>query len=195
MNKLLSVLAAGLLATSSVAVSAEGASGTEKPGAMAGELISLTATVEAIDLEKRLVTLKGPEGNTVTLEVGEQARNLSQVKVGDQVQADYYESVALYAQKPDGSLPAAAEMAAVERAPAGEKPGIAAVDSRIITATVESIDLEKRTVALWRWPCESRRRVSTGVCRYLQSPTSEWRGWISKTSAGAVSSGVSPASG
>jgi Cu/Ag efflux protein CusF len=137
-----------LLATSSVAVSAEGASGTEKPGAMAGELISLTATVEAIDLEKRLVTLKGPEGNTVTLEVGEQARNLSQVKVGDQVQADYYESVALYAQKPDGSLPAAAEMAAVERAPAGEKPGIAAVDSRIITATVESIDLEKRTVAL-----------------------------------------------
>ena len=115
---------------------------------MAGELISLTATVEAIDLEKRLVTLKGPEGNTVTLEVGEQARNLSQVKVGDQVQADYYESVALYAQKPDGSLPAAAEMAAVERAPAGEKPGIAAVDSRIITATVESIDLEKRAVAL-----------------------------------------------
>lgn len=148
MNKLLSVLAAGLLATSSVAVSAEGASGTEKPGAMAGELISLTATVEAIDLEKRLVTLKGPEGNTVTLEVGEQARNLSQVKVGDQVQADYYESVALYAQKPDGSLPAAAEMAAVERAPTGEKPGIAAVDSRMITATVESIDLEKRTVAL-----------------------------------------------
>jgi Cu/Ag efflux protein CusF len=148
MNKLLSVLAAGLLATSSVAVSAEGASGAEKPGAVVGELISLTATVEAIDLEKRLVTLKGPEGNTVTLEVGEQARNLSQVKVGDQVQADYYESVALYAQKPDGSLPAAAEMAAVERAPAGEKPGIAAVDSRMITATVESIDLEMRTVAL-----------------------------------------------
>ena len=148
MKKLLTVLAAGLLAISSLTVSAEGAGDAEKPGAMASELITLTATVEAIDLEKRLVTLKGPEGNTVNLEVNEQARNLAQVKVGDQVQAEYYESVALYAQKPDGSLPAAAEMAAIERAPAGEKPGMAAVKSRVITATVESIDLEKRTVAL-----------------------------------------------
>jgi len=148
MNKLFSVLAAGLLFFSSVAVSAEDTSGTEKPGVMASELITLTATVEAIDLEKRLVTLKGPEGKTVTLKVDEQARNLAQVKVGDQVQAEYLQSVALYAQKPDGSLPAAAEIAAIERAPAGEKPGMAAIDSRLITATVESIDLEKRTVAL-----------------------------------------------
>ena len=102
MKKVLSVLAAGLLAVSSVAISAEDMTGTEKPGAMAGELITLTATVEAIDLEKRLVTLKGPEGNTVTLKGDEQARNLSQVKVGDQVQAEYLQSVALYAQKPDG---------------------------------------------------------------------------------------------
>jgi len=148
MKKLLSVLAAGLLAVSSVAISAEDMTSTEKPGAMASELIILTATVEAIDLETRMVTLKGPEGNTVTLEVDEQARNLAQVKVGDQVQAEYYESVALYAQKPDGSLPAAAEMAAMERAPEGEKPGMAAVKSKILTATIESIDLEKRTVAL-----------------------------------------------
>jgi hypothetical protein len=76
MSKLLSVLAAGLLFVSSAAVAAESASGIEKPGAMASELITLTATVEAIDLEKRLVTLKGPEGNTVTLKVDEQARNL-----------------------------------------------------------------------------------------------------------------------
>ena len=148
MKKLLSVLAAGLLAVSSVAISAEDMTSTEKPGAMASELIILTATVEAIDLETRMVTLKGPEGNTVTLKVDEQARNLAQVKVGDQVQAEYYESVALYAQKPDGSLPAAAEMAAMERAPEGEKPGMAAVKSKILTATIESIDLEKRTVAL-----------------------------------------------
>ena len=94
------------------------------------------------------MTLKGPEGNTVTLEVSEEARNLGQVKVGDQVQTEYYESVALYAQKPDGSLPAAAEMAAIERAPEGEKPGMAAATSKMITATVEAIDLEKSTVAL-----------------------------------------------
>jgi len=148
MKKLLSALTAGLLAVSSVAISAEDMTSTEKPGAMASELITLTATVEAIDLETRMVTLKGPEGNTVTLKVDEQARNLAQVKVGDQVQAEYYESVALYAQNPDGSLPAAAEMAAMERAPEGGKPGMAVAKSKTITATVESIDLEKRTVVL-----------------------------------------------
>lgn len=148
MKKLLSALAAGFLAVSSMSASAEDASSTEKPGAMASEIVTLTATVEAIDLDKRLVTLKGPEGNSVTLEVGEEARNLAQVKVGDQVEVEYFESVALYAQKPDGSLPAVAEIAAMERAPAGEKPGMAAARSKVITATVESIDLEKRTVAL-----------------------------------------------
>jgi len=148
MKKLASALAAGLLAVSSMAVTAEDTSGGDKPGAIASELITLTATVEAIDLDKRLVTLKGPEGNTVTLHVSEEARNLGQVKVGDQVQTEYYESVALYAQKPDGSLPAAAEMAAIERAPEGEKPGMAAAKSKMITATVEAIDLEKSTVAL-----------------------------------------------
>jgi Cu/Ag efflux protein CusF len=115
---------------------------------MASEIVTVTATVEAIDLEKRLVTLKGPEGNTVTLEVGEEARNLTQLKVGDQVEAKYFESVALYAQAPDGSEPAVAEIAAMERAPMGEKPGFAAAKSKVITATVESIDLDKRTVAL-----------------------------------------------
>ena len=148
MKKLISVLVAGLLSFSSVAVFAEDASSAEKPGAMASEIVTVTATVEAIDLEKRLVTLKGPEGNTVTLEVGEEARNLAQLKVGDQVEAKYFESVALYAQAPDGSEPAVAEIAAMERAPMGEKPGFAAAKSKVITATVESIDLDKRTVAL-----------------------------------------------
>jgi Cu/Ag efflux protein CusF len=148
MKKLVSALAAGLLAVSSMAVTAEDTVGSEKPGEIASDIFVLTATVEAIDLDKRLVTLKGPEGNTVTLHVSEEARNLGQVKVGDQVQTEYYESVALYAQKPDGSLPAAAEMAAIERAPEGEKPGIAAAKSKMITATVEAIDLEKSTVAL-----------------------------------------------
>jgi len=148
MKKLVSAMAAVLLAVSSMAVTAEDTSGSEKPGAIASELVTLTATVEAIDLDKRTVTLKGPEGNTVTLQVSDEARNLGQVKVGDQVQTEYYESVALYAQKPDGSMPAAAEMAAIERAPEGEKPGIAAAKSKMITATVEAIDLEKHTVAL-----------------------------------------------
>ncbi len=148
MKKLLSVLVAGLLAVSSVAAVAGDMTGAEKPGKIVSELITLNATVEAIDLDNRLVTLKGPQGNTVTFRVDERATNLPQVKVGDQVRIQYFESVALYAQEPDGSMPEAAEMAAFEQTPAGEKPGIAAVESRVITATVEGIDLDNRTVAL-----------------------------------------------
>lgn len=148
MKKLLSTLAAGLLAVSSVAISAEDMTGTEKPGAMAGELITVTATVQALDVDNRLLTLKGPEGNTITLKVDERARNLPQVKVGDQVQAEYFESVALYPQTPEGSGPAETEIAAMELAPAGEKPGIAAVKAKVMTAIVESIDPDTGTVTL-----------------------------------------------
>ena len=61
MQKLLSILTAGLLFVASMTVCAEQMTGKEKPGAIAGGLLALTATVEAIDLDKRLVTLKGPE--------------------------------------------------------------------------------------------------------------------------------------
>jgi hypothetical protein len=37
-------------------------------------LVTLTATVEAVDVAKRQVTLKGPKGNVETITVGEQVR-------------------------------------------------------------------------------------------------------------------------
>ena len=60
----------------------------------------MTATVEAIDLEKRLVTLKGPKGEKRTIKVGQEARNLPQLKVGDLVTVKYYESMAVEVIKP-----------------------------------------------------------------------------------------------
>src|SRR6266404_2849779 len=57
-------------------------------------LVQVTATVQAIDLEKREVTLKGPLGNVVTFVVDERVKRLGEVKVGDQVTADYYVSLA-----------------------------------------------------------------------------------------------------
>lgn len=148
MKKLFSILAAALLCFGPVAVSAEEMSKAEKPGVMASELITTMATVEAIDLDQRLVTLKGENDQTTVIHVSEQARNLDQVKVGDVVTARFYESFTIFAQPSDGSKPAAAEIAAMERAPKGDKPGIATMDTKVITATVESIDLEARTVTV-----------------------------------------------
>ena len=64
------------------------------------------------------------------------------------VEAEYYESVALYVQKHDGSQPAAGEGSAVALAPLGEKPGVAAVDTTVVKATVIEIDYDARKVVL-----------------------------------------------
>src|SRR5690242_5474435 len=45
---------------------------------------TVTATVDAIDLDNRTVALREPNGRTVTLKVGDRVKNLPQVHVGDQ---------------------------------------------------------------------------------------------------------------
>ena len=51
---------------------------------------TVRATVKAIDMKTRTLTLVGPQGETKTLKVGEQVQNLAQVKPGDTVVARYY---------------------------------------------------------------------------------------------------------
>jgi hypothetical protein len=103
--------------------------------------------VDAVDLDKRLVTVTGPRGNTVMLKVGPAVKNLDQIKPGDQLVVRYLESVALFVRK-SGEPPAAAEAAAVEVAPKGQKPAATVVDTVEITGTVEAVDYAKRTVTL-----------------------------------------------
>ena len=47
-----------------------------------------TGTNYAIDYASRTVTLKTDSGKSVTLQVGPQAKNFNQVKVGDKVKVD-----------------------------------------------------------------------------------------------------------
>jgi len=51
----------------------------EKPSFFASQSVKVTAVVEAIDLETRVVTLRRQQGDTVTFTVGDEARNLDQV--------------------------------------------------------------------------------------------------------------------
>src|SRR3990172_5146847 len=62
--------------------------------------VTVTATVVAINLKKREVTLRGPDGTTDTIHVDDRVKNLPQVRKGDQVVATYYESVAVQVKKP-----------------------------------------------------------------------------------------------
>jgi len=147
MNKIISFTASVALSLALVACATTDKQDASRPGVEMSELATLSATVVAVDYEKRLVTLKGPEGKEVVVQVSEEARNLPQVEVGDTVEVDYYQSVALFAQLPDGE-PAAAVTTSTARTPLGDKPGGAISETITMKATVEAIDYDTRMVVL-----------------------------------------------
>ena len=118
-----------------------------KPSGMKEKTVKMTATVQAIDLDKRVVTLKGQKGNIFDLKVGEEAKNLPQVKVGDLVTVQFYESLAFEVTKP-GQAGGAGATAAVASAKPGEKPAGIAAGQVTVTATIEAIDAKKNRVTL-----------------------------------------------
>ena len=120
---------------------------TDQPGAVMAQGASITATVEAIDYDKRTVDLKGPKGNVVTLKVGPDAKNFNQVKVGDRVTARYFDSIAIQVRKPN-EPPFAEQGSSVQVAPKGAKPGVIAVETSEMTAVVDAINYKTRTVTL-----------------------------------------------
>jgi hypothetical protein len=57
----------------------------EMAGTVVAQAATSTATVAAIDYERRIATIRLPDGSTVTFRAGPEVRSLDQLKVGDQV--------------------------------------------------------------------------------------------------------------
>jgi hypothetical protein len=66
----------------------------EKPAGAVGRQITVLADVVAVDQKKKTITLKGPKGNVVELDV-QNPDHFKVVKKGDQVLVDYVEAVAV----------------------------------------------------------------------------------------------------
>jgi hypothetical protein len=66
----------------------------ERPGGTIARQVTVLADVIAVDQNKKTITLKGPKGNVVTLDV-QNPEHLKVVKKGDQIEAHYTEAVAL----------------------------------------------------------------------------------------------------
>ena len=109
---------------------------------------TVTANVQALDLEKRIVTLKGPKGDIFDVKVGPQAKNLKQVKIGDEVVITYYESVAYRLLKPGEAPVPTTQTEVVETAKKGAKPAGVAGSQTTLTATIEALDLKAQTATL-----------------------------------------------
>ncbi len=107
------------------------------------------ATIQDIDYKNRTVTLKGEDGNIVHVDVGPDAPNFNQLKKGDRVKAQYYESTALSLRKP-GEEAASGESQQLVTVPGqgGNGPSRLMVNTRQITARVQQVDAKTRTVTL-----------------------------------------------
>lgn len=119
----------------------------DTPGISEEHSVLVTAKVTKIDRKKRIVTLKFPDGHTSEITCGPEVRNFPQIQVGDDVTAEFVESVELFIAGSEGYMPID-ETTAIKRAPKGEKPGVTAARSVESTATVIAVDYKTRKVTL-----------------------------------------------
>lgn len=116
--------------------------------AFSEDLQTVTATVEAINAQTRIVTLRGEGDKVSVFEVGENVVNLPQVKVGDQVAVKYYKALAAQI-KPKGSVQSTDVQydGGAARAEAGQLPGMLAAATVSADVRIEAIDLKTNTVS------------------------------------------------
>ena len=111
---------------------------------------TVTAKVKSIDVPTRHVVLTTPDGQDHEFVVGKQARNLPQVKVGDDVIVQYQEALAVEVNEADPTkpLPQPTEAVATDRSEAGKKPEGVVARTVTLSGTVEAIDLNKKVATI-----------------------------------------------
>ncbi|MEE1867672.1 MULTISPECIES: hypothetical protein [Pseudomonas] len=114
--------------------------------------------VLAIDMDKRLVTVAGPNDTQVPIQVSEQAKALGNLKVGDDVNVHVTRSVATVLDTNVGGEPGASKEAGIIRATKeNPNPGGEAFRQIKITSKITKIDLKSHEVTLM--PPEGPQKV------------------------------------
>lgn len=122
---------------------------TKSPGkATATQTRSVTATVTEVDVAKRTLTVKGPDGQLHPMAAGPEVRNLDKVKVGDSMVVRYRESLSLTLKKDGKELPGATGGVAVARAASGAQPAGGVMGGVEIIANVTAMDDKTQIVTL-----------------------------------------------
>ena len=145
----IAVFAAMLAACVGLTATAGARTSAQAPPKRGGEqLVTVAARVEAIDMASREVTLKGPLGNVVRFTVDKRVTRLNEVKVGDEVVADYYVSYVAELRAPTAEEKAKPLTVLTEtaKAPADAQPAAGAL--RIIKAVVTVEGLDRPTKSL-----------------------------------------------
>jgi len=139
----------------------------------------VSATVQSIDVEKRLVTLRDNEGGEpVTVQVSPEVRNLAQVKAGDQVVVRYYEALAAELRSRgdgSGSTQAPVRDTAMGRAAEGARPAALVGEETKQTVRIVSVDNKNHIVSFYG---------SDGLSRAVPVRTPQGQEFVSKLKPG-----------
>ncbi len=133
--------AAALVATAAMALDTSGP-------VVSSQLQKVTATIKAIDVPSRTVTLDGPHG-LVTVEVGKQAKRFGELKVGDKVTVSYYQGLAAQMKRGDAAK-AAAPVGSEFGSRTEGNPGAIGGASVTTTVLIQAVDTATNTVSFKR---------------------------------------------
>jgi Cu/Ag efflux protein CusF len=117
------------------------------PGKAAGEVVKVRGTISAIDKEKSTVTLKGPKGRTITLDVKDPSK-FDVIKVGDPVIVAYVEAVAIQVKKAGSATPGVSTQESRVTSKPGETPAGAMAREVTVVGTITAIDKKAQTVTI-----------------------------------------------
>jgi hypothetical protein len=110
-----------------------------------GEHRTISATVEAVDIANRQVTIRNPSGELRTIRVPEQVTRLSEIKPGDTVRATYYDNIVVRVK---ASTEADIDTRAAAVTPgAGQRPAGTSATQQTITALIDAIDLNEPSIS------------------------------------------------
>ncbi len=114
------------------------------------EMVTATATIQAIDTTTRTLTLRDEKGVEEAIVVPAEVKRFPEFKVGQKVQARYYESIALQLRKPGDKTPMAAPTDTTKLTPnaATSQPGATLARQLTATVTVEAIDLKLPSITV-----------------------------------------------
>lgn len=113
-------------------------------GAASGEI---TGKVMVVNTEKRMLTIRTPEGDFQVIHVPEEVKRLDEIKINDTMTISYLEAVAVDLQKGAGSTPSAVVTRDVEREPS-KRPAGRMEETITITGVIEDIDNAASTVTI-----------------------------------------------
>jgi hypothetical protein len=127
---------------------------------LAAEVVVLTATVDSVDVQKRIVVLKDANGNLLQMNVSKQINDLEKVKKGDIFVVEHAQAIAVgLVAAPKDAKPGVSGVRSVAIAGKGSaKPFEEITNTIFATVKITSIDVKTRVVT-FTLPSGEKQRV------------------------------------